>query len=157
MIKSVLVAKLLTLKAAAVAVVAVSAGGVALAASTGVLPNPLAPENPGQSAPGPDHSNGSNATPSPSMVGLCTAYLAGAGADHGQALENPAFTALVTAAGGADGVDAFCEELGVTAPGSDRGEGPTDHPSGKPTDVGPSELPTPSHPTGPPTPLPATP
>ena len=153
MIKSVLVAKLLTLKAAAVAVVAVSAGGVALAASTGVLPNPLAPESPGNSAPGPDHSNGSNATPSPSLVGLCTAYLAGAGADHGKALENPAFTALVTAAGGADGVEAFCEGLGVTAPGSDRGEGnPTDHPSGKPSDVGPTD-----HPTGPPISLPANP
>ncbi len=160
MIKSAVIAKLLTLKAAAVAVAAVSAGGVALAASTGVLPNPLAPQNPGHSAPGPDHTNGSNATPSPSLEGLCTAYLAGAGADHGKALENPAFTALVTAAGGADGVDAFCEGLGVTAPGSDRGEGAaSDHPTGKPSDVGPTDHPTgePSHPTGPPTTPPAAP
>ena len=153
MIKSAVVAKLLTLKAAAVAVAAVSAGGVALAASTGVLPNPLnqTPENPGHSVNAPADSNG---TPSPSLVGLCTAYLAGAGEDHGKALENPAFGALITAAGGTENVDSYCDDLGVTAPGADRGSGgPTDHPSGKPSDVGPSQLPTgpPSHPTGPPT------
>ena len=156
MIKSALVAKLLTLKAAAVAVAAVSAGGVALAASTGVLPNPLnqAPENPGHSVTSPADSNGPNGTPSPSLVGLCTAFLAGAGEDHGKALENPAFTALVTAAGDAESVESYCAELGVTAPGEDRGQGsPTDHPTGKPSDVGPTQLPTgpPSHPTGPPT------
>jgi hypothetical protein len=152
MIKSTLVAKLLTLKAAAVALAAVSAGGVALAASTGVLPNPLnqAPENPGHSVSAPAHSN---ATPSPSLVGLCTAYLAGAGKDHGKALENPAFGALITAAGGAENVDSYCADLGVTEPGADRGSGdPTDPSTGKPSDVGPSQLPTspPSHPTGPP-------
>jgi len=162
MIKSVLVAKLLTLKAAAIAVAAVSAGGVALAASTGVLPNPLnqAPENPGHSVPAPAGSNGSNATPSPSLVGLCTAYLAGAGDDHGKALENPAFGALITAAGGTENVDSYCTELGVTEPGPGRGSAsPTDHPTGKPSDVGPSQLPTgpPSHPTGPPTALPTSP
>ena len=156
MIKSAVVAKLLTLKAAAVAVAAVSAGGVALAASTGVLPNPLnqAPENPGHSVSAPAHSNDPNGTPSPSLVGLCTAYLAGAGEDHGKALENPAFSALVTAAGTAEDVDSYCDDLGVTAPGADRGSGaPTDHPTGKPSDVGPSQLPAgpPSHPTGPPT------
>jgi hypothetical protein len=154
MIKSAVVAKLLTLKAAAIAVAAVSAGGVALAASTGVLPLNQAPENPGHSVPASDHSNGSNTTPSPSLIGLCTAYLAGAGEDHGKALENPAFGALVTAAGGTENVDSYCTELGVTAPGADRGSGsPTDHPTGKPSNVGPSELPTgpPSHPTGPPT------
>ena len=160
MIKSVLVAKLLTLKAAAIAVAAVSAGGVALAASTGVLPNPLnqAPENPGHSVPAPDHSNGSNATPSPSLVGLCTAYRAGAGENHGKALENPAFGALVTAAGGPENVDSYCTKLGVTEPGPGSAS-PTDHPTGKPTDVGPSHLPTflPSHPTGPPSGVPTPP
>ncbi len=154
MIKSTVVAKLLTVKAAAIAVAAVSVGGVALAASTGVLPNPLnQSDNPGHSVPASDHSNGSDATPSPSLVGLCTAFLAGAGEDHGKALENPAFGALVAAAGDSDNVVGYCTELGVTEPGADRGSGgPTDHPTGKPGDVGPSELPTtPSHPTGPPT------
>ena len=156
MIKSAVVAKLLTLKAAAIAVAAVSAGGVALAASTGVLPLNQAPENPSHSVPASDHSTGPNATPSPSLVGLCTAFLAGAGEDHGKALENPAFSALVTAAGDPENVDSFCAELGVTEPGADRGSGsgsPTDHPTGKPSDVGPTQLPTtpPSHPTGRPT------
>lgn len=159
MFKSVFVAKLLTLKAAAIAVVAVSAGGVALAASTGVLPNPVnrAPDNPGHSVPAPAHSNGSNATPSPSLVGLCTAYLAGAGEGHGKALENPAFGALVTAAGGKENVDSYCTELGVTEPGPGRGSAsPSDRPTGRPSGVGPSQLPTgpPGHPTGPPTGLP---
>jgi hypothetical protein len=159
--KSVVVAKLLTLKAAAIAVAAVSAGGVALAATTGVLPSPLAPENPSHSTNAPAQTN-DPATPSPSLAGLCTAYLAGAGADHGEALESPAFSALITAAGGKDNVDAYCVGLGATVPGSgtdseSRGDhatrppathpGPTDHPTG------PTEHPTgePSHPTGAPT------
>jgi hypothetical protein len=165
MSKSAVVAKLLTLKVAAIALAAVSAGGVALAASTGVLPNPLAPSNPGHSTPGPSRGSGSDATPSPSMIGLCTAYLAGAGADHGKALESPAFSALITAAGGKDNVDAFCAALGVTAPGSGRGAGSpsgqpttqpgaTDHPTAEPTAHPDStDHPTgpPSHPTGTPT------
>jgi hypothetical protein len=158
MTTSALVAKLLTLKAAVIAVAAVSAGGVALAASTGVLPNPLAP---GHSTPTPAHTKGSDATPSPSLVGLCTPYLAGAGADHGKALESPAFSALVVAARGRDKVDAYCGGLGVTAPGSGRGQasdhrtgapashpGATDHPTAHPAST---RHPTgePSHPTAP--------
>lgn len=145
MIKSAVVAKLLTLKAAVIAVAAVSAGGVALAASTGVLPNPLAPDNPGHSTPAPGHTGGPNATPSPSLIGLCTAYLADARAEHGNAVENPAFTALITAAGGQDRVDAFCADLGVTTPGPGRGTGsPTEHPTSSPSHPTGS----PSHPTG---------
>jgi hypothetical protein len=158
MTKSAVVAKLLTLKAAAVAVAAVSAGGVALAASTNVLPNPFA-NNPGHSTPAPSHSNGPDATPSPSLIGLCTAYLAGAGADHGKALESPAFSALITAAGGKDNVDVYCAGRGVTAPGSTHGTSePGEHPTGQPSShPGPTEHPTgePSHPTGEPTTHPA--
>jgi hypothetical protein len=147
MSKTALLAKLLTLKAAAIAVVAVSAGGVALAATTGVLPNPLAPQHPGHSTDAPGHP-GNAATPSPSMVGLCTAFLAGAGADHGKALENPAFSALITAAGGKDKVDSFCAGIGVKPPGSGRGTGePTSHPTGEPTSH-PGDT---QHPTGAPT------
>jgi hypothetical protein len=158
MTKSAVVAKLLTLKAAAVAVAAVSAGGVALAASTNVLPNPFT-DNPGHSTPAPSHSNGPDATPSPSLIGLCTAYLAGAGADHGKALESPAFSALITAAGGKDNVDAYCAGRGVNAPGSTHSTSePSEHPTGQPSShPGPSEHPTgePSHPTGEPTTHPA--
>lgn len=154
MLKSALLAKLLTLKAAVVAVVAVSAGGVALAATTGVLPNPLAPDDPGHSASAPGQTNrtngapespGANASPSPSLIGLCTAYLAGAGESRETVLKNPAFAALITAAGGQDKVDAYCDGLGVKAPGSANA---TDHPTGPSTTHPTSE---PSHATGPPT------
>jgi hypothetical protein len=159
MMKSAVVAKLLTLKAAVIAVAAVSAGGVALAASTGVLPNPLSPNNSSNhSTDGPDHTRGPDATPSPSLIGLCTAYLAGAGAEHGKALQSPAFTALITAAGGQDKVDAYCTGLGVTAPGPDHGTGsPTAHPTGEPSHPDPTEHPTSKspHPTGEPTSHPA--
>jgi hypothetical protein len=47
------------------------------------------------------------AAPSPSMVGLCRAY-AHVKDSSGKALENPAFTALLTEGGGSTGVDAFC-------------------------------------------------
>ena len=48
--------------------------------------------------------------------GLCRAYLSGNKAVHGQALRSPAFAALVTAAGGLDGVAALCASTGAGAP-----------------------------------------
>ncbi|WP_432826070.1 hypothetical protein [Dactylosporangium sp. CA-092794] len=154
-IKTALV-KPLTVKAAAVAVVVVGAGGVALAATTGALPNPF------NSHAGPAGSAGiagagasarpsvpghgpSSAGPSPSLVGLCHAYTAGA--DHGKALDNPAFSALITAADGKDKVDAYCTRLLAASPSE--GAHPTgavgDHPGGAPTShqAGPA-----AHPTG---------
>jgi hypothetical protein len=153
MIKTAL-AKVLTLKAAAV-LAAVSAGGVALAATTGVMPNPLEQFLPGSHAPADPTDKptspgpgGAHGTPSPSIVGLCHAFVAGAGADHGKALENPAFTALITAAGGKDKVDAYCTNVLASAE-------PTSHPTGEPTTRPTSEPPhptgQPSHPTGDPT------
>jgi hypothetical protein len=141
MIKTTL-AKLATLKAAAI-LAATSAGGVALAATTGVLPNPLT-EDPPASHSTPDGDHPGQGTPSPSLNGLCTAFLAGAGAEHGKALDSPAFTALITAAGGEDAVESFCVTLVATAPG----HASTDHPTGPPTDR-PGDTPPP-HPTGPP-------
>jgi hypothetical protein len=134
MIKATL-AKLLTLKAAAV-LATVSAGGVALAATTGVLPNPLSqdpPTPPAHSTTAP--GNPDAGTPSPSLQGLCTAFLAGAGSDHGKALESPAFQALITAAGGADSVDSFCATVVV----SPTHGAAADHPTGPPA----------THPAGP--------
>ena len=166
MIKTTL-AKVLTLKAAAV-LAATAAGGVALAASTGALPNPL--NGTTQSAPGvvghvggrssvaPSRGAGSAATPSPSLLGLCHAYVAGAGSEHGKVLENPAFGALITTAGGKDKVDAFCADLLASAgPGGESTNHPTDGPTGHPTgtpggndgDKSPKD-----HKTGPPTPRP---
>ncbi|HTI26571.1 MAG TPA: PT domain-containing protein [Kutzneria sp.] len=87
-------------------------------------------------------SGPSSADPSPSLVGLCHAYTAGAGADHGKALENPTFSALITTAGGKDEVDAYCTTLLAASPAESAHPGqPSDHPSGAPT----------GHPTGDPT------
>jgi hypothetical protein len=132
-------AKLLTLKAAAIIAV-VGAGGVALAATTGVMPNPLGdnPPAPAHSTPGQTHPAG---TPAPSLHGLCTAYLAHTGEERGKALDSPAFTALINAAGGKDKVEAFCATL--PTPGNET----TDHPTGAPTTHDTGAPPT--HPTGP--------
>jgi hypothetical protein len=54
---------------------------------------------------------GAAGSPSPSLVGLCHAVNSGNKAEHGKALQSPAFRVLVTTAGGADRVDAFCTAL----------------------------------------------
>jgi len=137
-------AKLLSAKAAAV-VAATGASGVALAAGTGVLPNPLVelPAAPPAShapattpAPEPSHpaTGRPAATPSASLVGLCRAYTAEVGANPGRALDNPAFTVLVTAAGGAEQVAEFCATLSATdGSPSRRGADPAGRPTAIPT------------------------
>ena len=108
------VAKLVTVKVAMI-LAATSAGGVALAATTGVLPNPLSEDPPAShSTPDTEHpgtQHPGQGAPSPSLDGLCTAFLAGAGAERGRALENPAFTALITAAGSQQDVESYCSTL----------------------------------------------
>lgn len=163
MIKSALL-KLLTLKAAAVAAVVVGTGGVALAASTGAIPNPLnnhpapaASASTGHPGGRPNASDqpGGQASPSASLVGLCHAYTAGAGSEHGKALDSPAFQALLSAAGGKDNVDTFCTRLLATTHPDETSSGrpttrPSDHPTGRPSDR-PSD-----HPTGRPSEHPTT-
>lgn len=148
-------AKLLTLKVAAV-LAATAAGGVALAAGNGVLPpftdSPPA-TGPGQDGPAGDGSNRPGATPSPSLLGLCQAYAAGANKDA--VLANPAFSVLVNAAGGVENIEDYCATLPETESG--RGTPPsgvpatppgqTNHPTGAPAGV----------PTGPPDGLPDSP
>jgi hypothetical protein len=154
------VAKLLTVKAATVLAVT-AAGGVALAATTGTLPNPLtgtaaapssAADGAGRPTTTPTHPGaGPSELPSPSLLGLCHAYTAGAGSDHGKALSDPAFTALITAAGGTDKVDSYCKALLASPPGN-----APSHPTGAPNGTAgagnqhPTGEPT-SHPTGDPT------
>ena len=165
-------AKLLTVKAAAAAVAVVGAGGIALAAGTGALPVELpdtaktpsvVSEAPAQPAGAPeDAGKGGDPAgePSPSMVGLCQAYLAEVGNAPGRALESPAFTALVDAAGGADSVGGFCQEQiarakdgnggppsGVPAPPA----APEPATSHTPTDRPQPPTTRPTAPTGPPT------
>ena len=165
------VAKILTAKAAAV-VAATAIGGVAVAAGTGSLPTqhrdgdtarqthasqPAHPDQSTHPTGKPSTNAGSSgehsAAPSPSMVGLCRAFAAGAGDNPGKALENPAFTALITAAGSKDKVTSFC--TAVLADAEHPTGSSTSHPTGAPTShpTGPSTshgTPSP-HPTGPPT------
>jgi hypothetical protein len=144
----------------------VAGGGIALAASQGAVhvpftghdnrpadaPSATATVNPGlthtdeptddatdeatdEATEGAEATPG--ATPSPSLHGLCVAFQAGA-MDH--AATNPAFTALQTAAGGADNVAAYC--VGLIGERSH----PT-HPA-KPTQAATPHV-RPSHPTHP--------
>lgn len=132
-------ANLLTAKAAAV-VAAAGAGGIALAAGTGVLPVELpntASEHsvvattapaPHSASPAADPAKPEQAggNPAPSMAGLCRAYNAEVSNNPGKAMESPAFTALVDAAGATDKVDGFCKEKLAAA---------ADHPGGAPEDA----------------------
>jgi hypothetical protein len=164
-------AKLATAKVALV-LAAVGGGGVALAAGSGNLPgvgsadshptgrpstSVTASENSSHSTAAAAAANGAEAgkshapsgTPSPNLTGLCTAFNAGAGDNPGKALENPAFTVLITTAGGKDKVADYCTGVLASASaahpteashgsaGTHPSSAPT-HPSGAPT--------TPSHP-----------
>jgi hypothetical protein len=130
--------------------------------------HPTHPAHPSKPTDGASHVAGPNEH---AYQGLCTAYAAGNKADHGRALESPAFAALVTAAGGADNVAAFCETVASSAPTTEaadpaEAEDPTEaadpthpahpthpvHPS-KPTQAAtptkPTQAATPTHPTHP--------
>lgn len=130
MIQTVLV-KLLTVKAAAVAAVVLGTGGVAVAAGAGTLPNPIHPRpdrGSGTVGTAPDKPSNAQHKPtgstSPSLVGLCHAYLAKGAPERGKSLESPAFRALVTAAHGKDKVQPYCATLLATASESARSGGP---------------------------------
>ncbi|WP_131745592.1 hypothetical protein, partial [Frankia sp. Cppng1_Ct_nod] len=130
-------AKLVTVKVAAVAVAATTVGGVAVAASTGVLPSPGASDSSVQlttsasaHATAPSvHSPNARASVSASLVGLCHAYTAGAGDNPGKALDAPSFTVLITAAGGKDKVTAYC----TAVLNADLAAADSAHPTGTPT------------------------
>src|SRR5262249_39747206 len=111
----------------AAAAVAIGAGGVALGASTHMLPltagrdeapspTPAAhvPQIPrggtGEpAAPDPTDGQGPNAT-GPAKFGLCTAYTSGQGGTNGDRFDSTAFQALATAAGGSANIAAFCAD-----------------------------------------------
>jgi hypothetical protein len=173
--------KVLTMKAAAAALVAVlSIGGVG-AAATGLLPgqaSPAADKAPAattgadvaaqglgkaavanmggtaqagssggqgrESAVGPDASGAARA-------GLCRAWQAGQGADYGRRMDSVAFQALVTAAGGADKVAGYCEDVAAGSSAGAHGQGQASPPSvsAPPTMVSPPSSGPPADP-GPP-------
>jgi hypothetical protein len=173
--------KVLTMKAAAAALVAaLSLGGVAAAAG-GLLPDqasPVADQAPattgadaaahgvgqaaaanlggsanagsadGQgraSAVGPDATGAARA-------GLCRAWQAGQGGEHGRRMDAVAFQALVEAAGGADQVAAYCEDVAAGASAEDHGKGQGSPPSvsAPPTSVSPPSSSGPPADPGPP-------
>jgi hypothetical protein len=165
--------KVFTTKAAAAALAAVlSIGGIA-AAANGRLPGQASPvadraaattgadaaahglggaavANMGGTAParsagghGPESAVGPDATAA-ARAGLCRAWQAGKGADHRRRPDSVAFQALVDAAGGADKVAAYCEDVLAGGGAGARGQGqawppPSVSPprSGPPADPGP--------------------
>jgi hypothetical protein len=172
--------KVFTMKAAAAALVAVlSIGGVAAAAS-GLLPGQASPvahqapattgadaaahglgkaaiDNPGRSAnaesaegQGRASAVGPDATAA-ARAGLCRAWQAGQGADHGSRMDAVAFQALVEAAGGADNIAAYCEDVaaGVSADAHGNSQASPPSVSAPPTSVSPPSSGPPTDP-GPP-------
>jgi hypothetical protein len=178
--------KVLTIKAAAAALVAVlSIGGIA-AAATGLLPDQASPvadqatattaadaaghglgkaaaANLAGTAPaGSTEGQGREAAVGPdatgaARAGLCRAWQAGQGTDHGRRMDAVAFQALVDAAGGgADNVAAYCEDVTVGASADARGQGQASPPSvsapptsASPPSSGPPADPGPPDSTGP--------
>ena len=172
--------KVLTMKAVAAALVAVlSLGGVAAAAS-GLLPDqasPVADQAPattgaaaaahglgkaaaanlaGTAQAGSTAGQGREAAVGPdatgaARAGLCRAWQAGQGTNHGRRMDAVAFQALADAAGGADNVAAYCEDVSVGASADARGQGQASPPSvsAPPTSVSPPSSGPPADP-GPP-------
>ena len=131
-------AKLVTVKIAALAG-ALAIGGVALAAGTGALPNlpHVGPASHGPSvhptgipAQGTDPTH-PRSSPSPSLVGLCHAWLAAAADNPGKAADDPAFGALIAVAGGRERVQQYCVVLLATSR-PDEGK-PSGTPGNQPT------------------------
>jgi hypothetical protein len=160
--------KVFTMKAAAAALVAVlSLGGVA-AAATGLLPGQASPvtdqaaattaadaaahglgqaavANTGGTAQagatggqGRESAVGPDATAA-ARAGLCRAWQAGQGATHGRRVDSVAFQALVAAAGGADKVAGYCEDVAAGRSADAHGQGQASPPSvsAPPTTVSP--------------------
>jgi hypothetical protein len=150
MIKST-VAKLLTVKIAALCAGVAGVGGVAFAATNGTIPSPLHHGAPSSSASPRHHPTGKPSTepsarpshsgPPPGIVWLCHDYI-GRDSDHrGKALDDPKFKDLVSKAGqkDRDHADKFCDKL--------LHDWPSALPSGLPS-VHPSDRPEPAKPSG---------
>jgi hypothetical protein len=113
--------------------------GEAAVASTGGTAQPAATDGRGRaSAVGPDATAAARA-------GLCRAWQAGQGADHGRRMDSAAFQALVDAAGGADDVAAYCEDVTAGSSAGTHGQGQASPPS---VSAPPTSVPPPS--SGPP-------
>jgi hypothetical protein len=171
--------KVFTIKAAAAVLVAVlSIGGVAVAA-TGLLPDQASPvadqataSTAGDAAAhglgkaatadlgrtaqtGPTGGQGRASAAGPdatgaARAGLCRAWQAGQGADHGQKADSVAFQALAEAAGGADNIAAYCEDVAAGNSADAHRQNPASPPTGvSPPSSGPPADPGPPASTGP--------
>ncbi|MBQ0901467.1 hypothetical protein [Micromonospora sp. U21] len=147
-------------RAAVAALALVASGGVALAAATGPGPRPPHPptttlpppvDPPTVTAPvmGGQVVSGAPATSGPAppapvaaeMAGPCRAYQAVAGGDRGAALDNPAYSGLIAAAGDRQRVADYCTRVLAAgpAPGGANGGRPETAPSRRPQPPGPSD------------------
>jgi hypothetical protein len=120
--RATMLSKLASAKAAAALLVAVlSIGGVA-AAATGLLPGQAeqaadrAPSTTGAGAAGRGRVGQAAVADlgAAAKQGLCQAWQAGQGADHGRRADSAALRALAVAAGGADNVAAYCKDVTAT-------------------------------------------
>jgi hypothetical protein len=105
--------------------------------SAAAVTNSSGPDAAGDHGAGPDASGAAK-------HGLCQAWSAGQGDDHGQRADSPAFQALAAAAGGADQVAAYCEaELSDAAAHGERPATPADSSAKRttPPTTGPPEDP----------------
>jgi hypothetical protein len=126
--------KLLTIKAAAAALVAVlSIGGVA--AATGLLPGQAeqaaeqAASTTGAGSAAHGLGKAAVADLDKATQGLCQAWQAGEGTDQGARMDAAAFQALTAAAGGTDKIVAYCADVTAGATG--------EHGHGRASAVGP--------------------
>ena len=106
------------------------------------LPTPTTTPARSGAHPSGSTTHRSQGSPSPSMVGLCAAYHAAVADNPGKALNNPAFTVLITAAGGKGNVAAYCATVLAsssgtpshpTAPPRAHPSAPTTHPTAGPS------------------------
>jgi hypothetical protein len=175
--RTAVLSKVFTMKAAAAALVAVlSIGGVAAAAS-GLLPgqaSPVAVQAPATTADEAAHGLDKAATANvggaaqtgstdgqgrelavgpdataAARAGLCRSWQAGQGADNGSRMDAVAFQALAKAAGGADNIAAYCEDVAPGGSADAHGNSQASPPSVSPPSSGPPADPGPPASTGP--------
>jgi len=112
--------RLLGVKALAATIAGAATIGTAAAAATGSLPAPAqraahrllgAAGVPAEATPARPLRPDASPSALPGAVGLCRAWAAGEGGEHGKKLDSTAFDRLATAAGGAEKVPAYCTSL----------------------------------------------
>jgi hypothetical protein len=159
----------LPVKVAAAAAAVVALSGVAAAAVTGTLPAVFGggtpPAGPTSSVATPLTAPGGDTGVPPAVLRLCQAYTDAPRAESSRKLDDPAFGALVDAAGGKDKVPGYCAHPPSggppgSKPDTSAGNGPGSRPGGPPP-AGHGDTPaptaTPAAPPGPSGPAPASP